>query len=122
MNRDEPERTDKPCNVCETGYVEVGSAWSRCSNRDCPTRSRDNNLSTDASDEEIADYWQERALDAEQDGPGQDEVDEAVRAAYKAFKTADDHEAATQKNGAVQALMPLSSYSGWGDLRMEADA
>lgn len=122
MNRDRPEPTDKPCNVCESGNVEVGSAWSRCSNRNCVTRDRDNNLSTDSTDEEIATYWKERALDAEQDGPSQETVDEAVREAYSAFKSADDHEAATQKNGAVQALMPLSSYSGWGDLRMEVES
>lgn len=128
MNRDKPEKIDKRCNVCGS-KIELGSAWSQCSNRDCITRNTKGlnkqaydhlpKLSTDATDEEIATYWEARALAAEDDGPTQDEIDEAVVDAYEAFKTANREEVATAKNGALKALLPFSSYAGFGELRME---
>lgn len=121
MNRDPPEPTDKSCNVCDTGHVEVGSAWSRCSNRNCPTRQRDCPLSTDSDPDEIAEWWKIQAAEEQEDGPSQEEVDEAVREAYSDFKSAPGHDTATQKNGAVKALLPLSSYDGWGELQMEME-
>jgi hypothetical protein len=130
MNRDKPEKIDQYCNVCGS-TIEVGSAWSRCSNRDCITRHGDAlneapyddlpSLDTDATDEEIAAYWEQRARLTEDDGPSQEAVDDAVEEAYRAFKNAPGYEEATEKNGAVKALLPLSSYSGWGALRMAVD-
>lgn len=130
MNRDTPEKTDVDCNVCGSA-VEVGSAWSRCSNSGCITRETDfgnekpydglPSLSTDASDEDIITYWEARALAAEDDGPTQQEVDEKIESSYRQFKNAADADGASHYNGEVTGILPLSSYDGFGDLRMNVD-
>lgn len=115
MNRGSTRTTDKNCNVCQSAVEIVGNAATQCSNRHCITRDRDNNLGTDASASEVAEYYQAK------DTVECEEIDEHVRQAYREFKHADHHDKATAKNGAVKALLPLSSYSGWGDLKMEVE-
>jgi hypothetical protein len=55
MNKESTEEIDQQCKVCDAN-IEVGSAYSQCSNRDCPTRDRNTSLSTDATTEEMAKY------------------------------------------------------------------
>lgn len=59
MNPTNWSESDKDCNVCGSS-VEVGSASSRCSNRDCPTRDRNTSLKTDSTDAEIATFYVRR--------------------------------------------------------------
>jgi len=115
MNRGSTRTTDKNCNVCRSAVEIVGNAATQCSNRHCITRDRDNNLGTDATASEVAEHYQAK------DTVEREEIDEHVRQAYREFKHADHHDKATAKNGAVKALLPLSSYSGWGDLKMEVE-
>lgn len=120
MNRENWTKSDtRTCNVCGEPE-EDGTATSRCSSFRCLTRDRDNNIGTTATDEDLAEYWEERAKEAEK-GPSQDEVDRAAVDAFKKFKSADGSEEATQYNGAVKALLTLSTYDGFGDLRMEVE-
>lgn len=124
MNRDEPEKTDKECNVCDTGVVEVGSAWSRCSNRGCLTRERDNNLSTDSTPEEVAEYWKDRALTAE--GRLDDALHESeIR--MNALDAFEDFIEAESRVDAEEAEIRCDTYLehldvGWGWLKEESDA
>lgn len=119
MNRENWSETDKDCNVCGSA-VEVGTASSRCSNRNCPTREgagiHSSNVSTDSTAQDVYEHFKSK------DTIERERVDGAVEEAYREFKNADSHEKATTKNGAVKALLPLSSYSGFGELRMEVDA
>jgi len=115
MNKENWQKSSKDCNVCGEP-VEIGSASSRCSNRDCPTRHRSSPLSTSSDAQDVYEYFESK------DTLERNTVDSAVKKAYKAFKHAGDPEVATSKQGAVQALLRLSSYDGWGDLRMEVDS
>ena len=129
MNRDEPEKIDQTCNVCGS-RIEVGSAWSRCSNRDCITRDTDGlneppydglpSVSTDATGEELLHYWELRALKAQEDGPRQNDIDSAAKQKLAEYMTAEDPNVLCDKKAAVNALLPFSSYDGWGELK-EAD-
>jgi len=114
MNRDKPEKTDKPCNVCDDGFVEVGSAWSQCSNRDCLTRDNDNNLSTDSTPEERAEYWKNRALESEsQTALTVEEVEEAAVDAFEDYLFAERREDAQEAE--IRANVYLShTDKGWG--------
>lgn len=54
MNQENWEESESECNVCGEP-IEIGSAASRCSNRNCLTRTRYGmGLSTDSSPEDIA--------------------------------------------------------------------
>jgi len=122
MNRDKPEKTDKPCNVCDTGVVEVGSAWSQCSNRSCITRRSGNNLSTDSTAEEVAEYWEERTREAERETALTTE--EMKHEALEAFK---DYVRAESRTDAEEAEIRADTYLshlevGWGWLKEESDA
>jgi len=115
MNRTSTRETDADCNICGESVEIVDNAASRCSNRRCVTRDRDNNLSTDATAQEVAEYYQSR------DVVKTSEIDRNLKQEYKQFKRSNDHKTATKKNGAIKALLEFSSYVGFGELRMEVD-
>jgi hypothetical protein len=122
MNRDKPEKTDKPCNVCETGVVEVGSAWSRCSNRSCITRRNGNNLSTDSTAEEQAEYWEKRAREAEkQTALTREQAEEEALRAFANYIRAESRADAEETEIRADVYLDHTD-KGWGWLKEESDA
>jgi hypothetical protein len=116
MNKENSEKIDQDCNVCGSA-IEVGSAWSQCSNRHCPTRVNDSSLSTDATANDVFEYFDDLLLDHFHE----DEADSAIEQYYRKFLSADSHDDTKELEGAVNALLSFSSYSGWGELRLEVD-
>lgn len=122
MNRTDWTESDADCNVCGSA-VEVGSATSRCSNRSCLTRDRDNNLGTDASAEEQADYWQQRAENAEdalEDGYSRAEIERRAQHAFRDYIDADSRSEAEDAEIRTDAYLDLLDH-GWGWLKEESD-
>jgi hypothetical protein len=123
MNRDEPKEIDQQCNVCGSN-IEVGSAWSQCSNRNCPTRGRDVSLDTDADGTEITQYYKEQMgelqsqLDA---GLSEQAIKDAALAAFEKYVTADDRVAAEEAE--IRANTYLEHVdTGWGWLKEKSGA
>jgi len=111
------------CTVCGAA-VEVGTATSRCSDRNCITRDRDNNLSTDSDKDEVIDYWKDRCREAEGElshALTREEIREAALSAFEDYIYADNR---TDAEGAeIRADTYLSHLDkGWGWLREESDA
>lgn len=116
---DHTRETDKDCNVCGSAVEIVNHAASQCSNRNCLTRERSNDISTDSSASDVQDYYLERLKEMRDGCVRIDNIDDAVEDYYEAFKEAGAMETATGKRAKVNALLPFSSYDGWGDLKME---
>jgi hypothetical protein len=122
MNRDESEEIDQQCNVCGSN-IEVGSAWSRCSNRDCPTRDRRASLGTDATGTEIADHYKEQMNELQtqlDNGLSEQAIKDAALAAFEKYVTAEDR--VTAEEAEVRADTYLEHLDvGWGWLKEESD-
>lgn len=117
MNREEWEVSENSsCNICGSA-VEIGSASSRCSNRDCITRSNFGigSPSTDWDAEDLQSWYEQRDLIE------REKIDDAVESTYDEFKRADDYELVNDKVAEMSALFPFSSYEGLGDVRMEME-
>lgn len=112
MNRDEPEEIDQQCNVCGSN-IEVGSAWSRCSNRGCITRERGSSIGTDATAMDVHEYYQER------DTIERERVDEEVEDLARGFLEADSWDEADRIEQQILSLLQFSSFDGVGDLWTE---
>jgi hypothetical protein len=120
MNKTNWTETDADCNVCGSS-VEVGSATSRCSNRNCITRERDNSLSTDSTDEEIAEYWRELAIERDQNTAlTVDAAEEMALNEFENYIRADSR--AEAEEAEIRADVYLDhTDKGWGWLKEEAD-
>lgn len=115
MNRDTPEESDEDCNVCGSA-IEVGSAWARCSNRTCLTRERDCSLGTDATDAELAEYWEQQAAELQSELNDAITKEELRQNALDAF---DDYVHAESRIDAEEAEARVNVYLshldvGWG--------
>lgn len=116
MNRDEFKKSEtSSCNVCGAA-VEIGSATSRCSDRNCLTRDRDNNLSTSSEPVEIIEYWKGRAKSAEGELDTALTRDELRQEALDAFG---DYMTADSRVDAEEAEIRCDTYVehldvGWG--------
>lgn len=118
------------CTVCGAA-VEVGTATSRCSDRTCITRDRDNNLSTDSDKDEVIEYWKqkfeeecEKRADVEV-GLSHALTREEIRAA--ALSAFEDYVRADNRTDAEDAEIRVDTYlshldKGWGWLKEESDA
>lgn len=122
MNQDKPEKIDQQCNVCGSN-IEIGSAWSQCSNIECPTRDRDVSLDTDADDIEIAEYYkkQMKELQSQLDaGLSEQAIKDAALAAFEKYVTAVDRE--TAEAAEIRADTYLEHVDvGWGWLKEESE-
>lgn len=115
MNRGSTRKTGKDCNVCGSEVEIVGNAASQCSNNACPTRNRDSTLSTDSTNTEQAAYWEDKARSR----VPKSEISQACMDAYRRYNNANDPIEMEQARGAVDALLELTAYNGWGDLDSE---
>lgn len=115
---DHTRETDKDCNVCGSVVEIVNHAASQCSDHTCLTRERSNDISTDSTASEVQDYYLERLKEMRDGCVRIDDIDDAVEDAYDTFKAAGRNETASSKRASVDALLPFSSYDGWGDLKM----
>lgn len=113
-SEDWTESEHQTCNICDSP-IEIGSASSRCSNRNCLTRRRDNTLSTDASAMDVAEWFREL------DPIARDEVDSAVERRYQDYRRASTAQEMHRLHGQVDALLGFSSYEGWGALAERAE-
>lgn len=114
-------KTDKDCNVCGSAVEIVCNAASQCSNINCLTHDRDNSLSTSSTDEEIAEYWEKRAREAESSTAlTTEQAEEEALEAFKAYIRAESR--ADAEEAEIRADVYLDhTDKGWGWLKEESD-
>jgi len=97
------------CSVCESA-IETGSASSRCSNRDCITRDRDNDLTAASNASDVYEYYKNRDVVSE------DDIIERLQSEYRQYKNNTNMIERTELNGRIEALRLLLGWS-WGDVK-----